>query len=103
MFRGDTVKEEDFITTGNKTGEGGQGDVFILDDDFVIKRSREYKSGDKMAGNTITQTAVANNISDKHKRESNNEFARLKLCKHRHVIKVFAKTTTDKNSQIILL
>jgi hypothetical protein len=50
MFKGETIREEDFVTDQSKTGEGGQGDVFVLDDRFVIKRSREYKSGDKMLG-----------------------------------------------------
>jgi hypothetical protein len=57
MFSQDIVKEDD-IKSLKKAGVGGQGDVFFLSKEFVIKKFPKFKVGDHAGGQEITQTAV---------------------------------------------
>ena len=45
IYRGEIIIEK-VILSLKKAGGGGQGEVFFLDDRFVVKLVYEYKQGD---------------------------------------------------------
>jgi hypothetical protein len=70
---------EENIDRLEKAGAGGQGDVFFVDKNFVVKRCLQYKK-------ELTKTVDAKNFNSKIQRFATNEFGRLILSQHKHVI-----------------
>ena len=104
MCCGKKLKEKNVEGLG-RAGQGGFGDVFIVDKNFVVKRVLQYKKDMKnpIDNQILTQTDNAEKCDAKMKEHGNNEFERLLLSQHENVIQVYATTTTDRNSLIIVL
>jgi serine/threonine protein kinase len=88
-----------------KAGQGGFGDVFIVDENFVVKRIQQLKKDmlNPLDKQYLTQTVNVPKADAKVRQQGENEFERLMLSQHENVIQVYATTTTDNNSLVIVL
>jgi len=88
-----------------KAGQGGFGDIFIVDENFVVKRIQQLKKDmfNPLDKQYLTQTVNVPKADAKVRQQGENEFERLMLSQHENVIQVYATTTTDNNSLVIVL
>ena len=88
-----------------KAGQGGFGDIFIVDENFVVKRIQQLRKDmfNPLDKQYLTQTVNVPKADAKVRQQGENEFERLMLSQHENVIQVYATTTTDNNSLVIVL
>ena len=83
IYREEIVDEKE-ITSLEKAGKGGQGDVYNIDKKFCAKFSPEYNEGDKNPELplpvTISRDTVAQGVNRRFLRAAVREIRRMKLC-----------------------